>query len=251
MFRTGQAVGALGLYRQGIIRYSSPMCGRYVLYGPQSRHTRDFEVDGWPDFPDRYNIAPSLEVPIIRQSPEGVRVAQLLRWGLIPHWAKDPALGNKLTNARGESVADKPSFRSALKQRRCLIPASGFYEWQAEQGGRKQPWYIHLKGDVAMAMGGLWERWTSPDGEILRTFCVITTAPNEIMQPIHDRMPVIIPKWRWADWLNPQNSDAAEISGLLIPYDAAAMEAWPVSRRVSNSREEGAELISPLPADLG
>jgi len=173
-------------------------------------------------------------------------VVQLLRWGLIPHWAKDPALGNKLTNARGESVADKPSFRSAFKQRRCLVPASGFYEWQAEQGGRKQPWYIRLKGDEAMAMGGLWESWTSPDGEILRTFCVITTAPNEIMQPIHDRMPVIIPKIRWAAWLSPENHDTADLLAMLAPYDAAAMEAWPVSRRVSNAREEGAELIAAV-----
>lgn len=222
------------------------MCGRYVLYGPQSRHTRDFEVDGWPDFPDRYNIAPSSDVPIIRLSPEGVRVAQLLHWGLIPHWAKDPAIGYKLTNARAESVADKPAFRSAFKQRRCLVPASGIYEWQTVQGGRKQPWYIHLKDDAPMAMGGLWESWTSPEGEILRTFCVITTAPNDLMQPIHDRMPVIIPKDCWTEWLNPRNHDTADLVAMLAPYAATAMEAWPVSRRVSNAREEGAELIAAV-----
>jgi putative SOS response-associated peptidase YedK len=222
------------------------MCGRYALYGPISRNRDHFQVDDWPDFPDRYNIAPSLSVPVIRQAPDGRRVADLLRWGLIPNWAKDPSIGAKLNNARSESVAEKPSFRSAYRRRRCIVPASGFYEWQAVPGQTwKQPWYIHLKADEPMAMGGLWESWTDPaSGEILRTFCVITTAANEIMAPIHDRMPVILRPADWVAWLAP-GSAMEQVAPLVVPAPADSMEAWAVSRKVSSAREEGPELIEP------
>ena len=165
------------------------MCGRYTLFSPESLLTQYFDLDDWPEFSAHYNIAPSLSVPVIRQSPEGKRVAHLLRWGLIPNQSRDPAIGHKLNNARAETVADKPSFRAAYKQRRCLIPANGYYEWQEVAGERKQPWYIDLKSEMPMAMGGLWESWTNSEGEIVRTFCVVTTRPNEVMQPIHERMP--------------------------------------------------------------
>ena len=201
------------------------MCGRFALVAPPAGLVARFSLDACVNFEPRYNIAPTAQVPVIRQSPEGKRVADLLRWGLIPHWARDQAIGNKLNNARAESVAEKPSFRSAYKQRRCLIPANGYYEWQEVAGAIKQPWYIHLKGEDLMAIGGLWESWTHPDGEILRTFCVITTSPNEVMRPIHDRMPVIIGKEYWATWLDPKVGD---VGAMLAPYDAAAMEAWPV-----------------------
>ena len=198
------------------------------------------------DFSPHYNIAPSASVPVIRQTPEGERVADLLRWGLIPHWAKDPSIGNKLNNARSESVTEKPSVRNAYKRRRCLVPASGYYEWQEVPGERKQPWYIRLKSGEPLAMGGLWESWTSPEGEIVRTFCVMTTGPNEIMKSIHDRMPVIIAARDWATWLDTQREGDNSMSIFLAPFAADAMEAWPVSRKVSSAREEGAELIEHL-----
>lgn len=220
------------------------MCGRYALYGPISRNRDHFEVDDWPDFPDRYNIAPSLSVPVIRQAPDGRRVAGLLRWGLIPHWAKDEAIGAKLNNAGGESVAEKPSFRSAYRRRRCIVPASGFYEWQEVPGQRKQPWYIRLKSGEPLAMGGLWESWTNPDGEIIRSVCIITTGPNAVMSPIHDRMPVILRREDWVQWLAP-NAAMEQIAPLIAPAPAETMQAWPVSRKVSSAREESPELIAP------
>jgi putative SOS response-associated peptidase YedK len=224
------------------------MCGRYAIYGPHSRYREHFDVDVWPDFADRYNITPSTLVPVIRQAPNGQRVADLLRWGLIPHWAKDPAIGAKLNNARGESVAEKPSFRSAYRRRRCIVPAAGFYEWQEVPGERKQPWYIRLKHDEPMAMGGLWESWTSPEGEIIRTFCIITTGPNQTMQSIHDRMPVILLPDDWKAWLEP-SSVLENIAPLITPAPALAMEAWQVSRKVSSAREESPNLIEPMRPD--
>jgi putative SOS response-associated peptidase YedK len=178
-------------------------------------------------------------IPTIRISPEGDRVLHLLRWGLVPHWAKDPSIGAKLNNARGESVAEKPSFRDAFKRRRCLVPADGFYEWKAE-GKVKQPYYISLKSGESMAMGGLWESWKSPDGTILRTVCIVTTGPNAVMEPIHDRMPVIIGREHWQEWLA---APADDVQSLVAPYPAGEIQAWPVSRRVSKTVDDDAELI--------
>lgn len=224
------------------------MCGRYALYGPVSRHRDDFGVPDWVDFPDRYNIAPSSWVPVIRQAPDGRRVVDLLRWGLVPTWAENEAIGAKLNNARGETVAEKPSFRAAYRRRRCIVPASGFYEWQAVEGSpRKQPWYISLLDGKPMAMGGLWESWTAADGNLVRTFCVITTGPNEIMAPIHDRMPVLLPPDTWATWLSP-DSDLARIAPMIAPLPALQMQAWPVSRKVSNAREDSSDLVEPVDA---
>jgi putative SOS response-associated peptidase YedK len=218
------------------------MCGRYALYGPSSRYQEHFHTESWPDFPDRYNIAPSAWVPVIRQAPDGRRVADLLRWGLIPNWSKDEAIGAKLNNARGETVADKPSFRLAYRKRRCIVPAMGYYEWQEVAGERKQPWFIHLKSDEPMAMGGLWESWTNPDGEIVRTFCVVTVGPNEVMAPIHDRMPVILRPEDWSAWLSP-DSDVGGIAPMVSPAPSETMEAWRVSRRVSSAREDSPDLL--------
>jgi len=219
------------------------MCGRYVLFTCSEELISYFGLDSSTGHGPHYNIAPSAIVPVIRQSPQGQRVADLLRWGLIPNWSKDPMIGARLNNARAESITEKPSFRSAYRQRRCLIPANGFYEWQEVPGEKKQPWYIHLKSDMPMAMGGLWESWIDPLGAIVRTFCVITTSASDVMQPIHERMPVIIPKDHWATWLDPKRFD---VEAMLAPYDTAVMEAWPVSRRVSRASEEGEELILPL-----
>ena len=226
------------------------MCGRYALYGPHSRYRDDFGVDDWPDFPDHYNIAPSLSVPVIRQAPDGRLSADLLRWGLVPHWAKDAAIGNKLNNARSETVADKPSFRAAYRQRRCLVPASGFYEWQAVAGERKQPWFIRRRDDRPMAMAGLWESWRAPDGQLLRSFCIITTSANGVMAPIHERMPVLIGAADRAGWLDPATA-GAELTPLLRPAADAEIEAWPVSRAVSSAGRNGPDLVLPTQAPSG
>jgi putative SOS response-associated peptidase YedK len=213
------------------------MCGRFVLKATPAELITRFSLDECVDLTPRYNIPPGTEIAAIRLSPEGRRVLQPLKWGLVPHWAKDPGIGSKLNNARGESVAEKPSFREAFKRRRCLIPADGFYEWKAE-GKLKQPYYISLPESFAMA--GLWESWKAPDGSILRTCCVITTGPNAVMEPIHDRMPVIIAPEDWERWLS---APVTEIGELVRPYPAEAMRVWPVSRRVSKTVDDDAGLI--------
>jgi putative SOS response-associated peptidase YedK len=179
-----------------------------------------------------------------------------MRWGLVPHWAKDPQLGARLNNARSESMADKPSFRQALRRRRCILPASGFYEWQAVTGSdgkpAKQPYYISPSAAPFFAMAGLFEAWRAPAGadgqagDWLLTCCVITTAANTLMAPIHDRMPVMLPPAHWAAWLARDNTDAASLAPLLQGLPDGAMQAWPVARTVGRSSAEGPSLIEPL-----
>lgn len=217
------------------------MCGRYALETSASELAARFELDEVVDLAPRYNIAPGTDIPAIRHSPEGKRVLHLLRWGLIPHWAKDPGIGAKLSNARGETVAEKPSFRDAFKRRRCLVPADGFYEWKTE-GRQKQPYYFSLKSGEPFALGGVWESWRAPEGAILRTCCLITTGPNDIMLPVHDRMPVIVSPDDYEAWLT---GEASAAQALVKPFPTDEMQAWAVSRRVSRSGEEGADLIRP------
>ena len=217
------------------------MCGRFVLNAAPAELVTRFGLDECADFGARYNIPPGTDIPVIRQSPEGKRVLHLLRWGLVPHWAKDPSIGAKLNNARGESVAEKPSFRDAFKRRRCLVPANGFYEWKAE-GKIKQPYYISPKDGQPMAMGGLWESWKTPDGGILRTVCIVTVGPNAVMEPIHDRMPVIVPPEQWQDWLS---APVEAIQPLVAPCGDDLLQAWPVSRRVSKTADDDPGLIEP------
>lgn len=217
------------------------MCGRLVLNYSPADVAAAFGLDEWTVFEPRYNVAPSAEIPVVRRSPEGKRVLHLLRWGLVPHWAKDPAIGAKLNNARGETVAEKPSFRDAFQRRRCLIPASGFFEWKAS-GGVRQPYYISLASGEPLALGGLWESWRAPDGSILRTVCIVTTGPNEVMAPIHDRMPVIVAPQDRQAWLE---APADEIVHLVAPAPDAGLQAWPVSRRVNRTVDDDPGLIEP------
>ena len=218
------------------------MCGRFALGIPGEQLKLDFGLNDCSDFPIRHNIPPGTDIPVIRQSPEGKRVLHLLHWGLVPHWAKDPSIGARLNNARGESVAEKPSFRDAFKRRRCLVPASGFYEWKTE-GKTKQPYFFSLRSGEPMAMAGLWESWKAPDGSILRTVCIVTTAANEVMAPIHDRMPVIIRQENLQTWLQ---DSVEEIQELIRPYPASALQAWAVNRRVSKTVEDDAGLIETV-----
>ena len=215
------------------------MCGRFALKAPAAELIQRFGLAECADLKPRYNIPPGTDIAAIRLSPEGKRVLHLLRWGLVPHWAKDPSIGNKLNNARGESLTEKPSFRDAFRRRRCLIPADGFYEWSA-QGKVKQPFYISLKSGEPMAMAGLWESWKAPDGNILRTCCVITTGPNAVMAPIHDRMPVILALEDWESWLS---APVEDIQGLVKPYPPEPMQIWSVDRRVSKVGEDDAALM--------
>lgn len=229
------------------------MCGRYVVAYDPDTLVSGFSVTRVTPFPKRWNVAPMSDVPVVRETREGERIAETMRWGLLPHWAKDPKRAAKLNNARAEGIADKPSFRQALRRRRCLIPASGFYEWQTVAGA-KQPWYISPRAEAGAALpfafAGLFEAWrpvdAAADADWLLSCCIVTTTPNAVMAPIHERMPVILPPERWAEWLNREQHDADAVSALLVPADAHTMQAWPVSRTVNRSSSEGESLVEPL-----
>ncbi|MDP1647187.1 MAG: SOS response-associated peptidase [Rubrivivax sp.] len=223
------------------------MCGRYVVaYDPQTL-VSGFSVTRVTPFPRRWNVTPQTPVPVVHETREGERVAELMRWGLVPHWTRDANIGRKLANARAEGVFDKPSFRQAARRRRCLLPASGFYEWQATPAG-KQPWYISSPGAEPLAMAGLFEAWRSNESEEwLLTCCVITVAANALMAPLHDRMPALLAPAQWAPWLARDEQDPVRLAPLLVPCPPAALQAWPVSRAVSRGTAEGEALIAPLP----
>ena len=233
------------------------MCGRYALYTPLEAVARLFGVDEVHahDIAPRYNIAPTQEVPIVRRSPfpaadaAAARAAPplelaLARWGLVPFWAKDPAVGNRMINARGETVAGKPAFRAAFRKRRCLVPADGFFEWQKTADG-KQPWYIRDAGGETMALAGLWELWDPPDGgEPLASCAIITTGANALMRPLHERMPVVLDEAGRATWLDPA-AEPQQLEALLAPAPDGILEAWAVSRRVNSPFNEDPSLVEP------
>ena len=222
------------------------MCGRYTFIFDANSLAEAFGMVP-PGYTIKagYNIAPGQYIIIVR--PErGERVADVAFWGLIPGWVKDPNAFSKPINARAETLAEKPTFRTAFKRKRCLIPATGFYEWKAE-GKAKQPFYIHPKDGGLFAFAGLMEDWHGPDGEVMVSACIITTTPNELMAGIHDRMPVILPPSAWPDWLDPA-AQTRELQPLLVPCPAGLMDAHPVCTAVGNPRNDGPELIRPLAA---
>ena len=202
-----------------------------------------FGVSEPPDLFPRYNIAPTQNILLLREEGDR-RSFALARWGLIPQWAKDTKIGYHTINARAETVASKPAFRTAFRHRRCLIPADGFIEWQVMPGSKvKQPWFITLEESQVMALAGLWERWRSPEGEELESCSIIVTDANEIMRPIHDRMPVILAPGDWGAWLETDAKDAGYLQSLLKPYPAEGMEAWPVSTKVNSPRNDSVECM--------
>ena len=223
------------------------MCGRYTLTTDLGAVAHRFGVrmldEAIGTHAPRYNIAPTQAVIVVND--DGTRHLTEMRWGLIPSWAKDPAIGNRMINARAETVATKPAFRAALRKRRCLIPADGFYEWQPA-GRRKQPVYIALKSREPFGFAGLWESWDAPEGEEIRTCTIITTEANELLKPIHDRMPVILMREAEAVWLDPAIQEPARLLPLLTPYPAQEMEANPVSTKVNNPATDGSACIEPL-----
>jgi putative SOS response-associated peptidase YedK len=220
------------------------MCGRFALFASGDEVAKRFQLAETPLFELRYNIAPTQSIAAIRSTPAG-RQLSFLRWGLIPSWASDPAIGNRLINARSETVADKPSFRSAFKQRRCLIPASGFYEWQKTSARSKQPYCIRPRDGGLFALAGLWERWHDPQGEAVQTCTILTTEANELMRTLHDRMPVILDPSADALWLDPRSS-ADVLRSLFVPFASERMEAYAVNPYVSNAKHEGPRCLEPM-----
>jgi putative SOS response-associated peptidase YedK len=219
------------------------MCGRFVLNVDPAMLQTAFDLSSVPQFAPRYNIAPTQAAPVITN--ENPKDAELYQWGLIPSWAKDVSVGSKMINARAETVEEKPAFRAAFKRRRCIIPASGFYEWQQRDDG-KQPMYIHLKDDPLFGMAGLWEVWRDPEGKELRTFTILTTAANDFMRPIHDRMPVILKPEHYALWLEVDEQAAPNLRDLFKGVDADDMTAHDVSKAVNRPAVDMPNLILPV-----
>lgn len=225
------------------------MCGRFALISATEEVADALGVDqatiaDIPPAVPRYNIAPTQPVLAAYLDEIGQRRLTFFQWGLVPSWSKDVTIGSRLINARSETVTEKPSFRNAFKRRRCLIPADGFYEWQKVNGG-KQPLYIHGADGRPLALAGLWEVWQEPEGTRLQTCTILTTTPNELMSPIHDRMPVILEPEDFGMWLEP-SAHPDESLHLLRPYPAAKMKVYPVSTAVNNPRNDTAECIQPL-----
>lgn len=221
------------------------MCGRFTLQIPSAILSDIFGLIEVPTFPARYNIAPTQQVAIIRADANQQNRLNLVHWGLIPSWAKDKSVGNHMINARAETVLEMPAFRHAIRYRRCLIPASAFYEWRKE-GDKKIPLYIRLKDGSPMAFAGLWESWKSPEGETIESCSIITTAANKFMEPIHVRMPVILHPQEYEHWLDRELNDPAKLQSLYQPYPADTMEAYEVSTAVNNPRNDTPELILPI-----
>jgi putative SOS response-associated peptidase YedK len=221
------------------------MCGRYYQLRSSGDVARYFGISaGIPNLPPSFNRAPAQDALVARRHPEsGARHLDALRWGLVPRWAKDASGGARMINARGETIADKPAFRDAFRQRRCLVPMDGFYEWRAEGGGSaKQPFACALRSGEPMVCAGLWEGWKQPDGAWLRSFTIITCASAGRQALLHDRMPVVLPRAAWDDWLGPDTGEAALLA-LLRPADDALLAFWPVSPRVGRVAENDAGLI--------
>lgn len=228
--------------------YNRNMCGRFTQTAPWEKVQTEFSIPSASSasslFKSRYNIAPTQIVPIVRQETADARKIAPLKWGLVPSWAKDSEIGNRLINARAESLSEKPSFREAFKHRRCLIPASGFYEWRKAERGAKQPFYFYLKEKDVFGFAGLWEEWLDKEsGELVETFTIITTAANAVLQPVHDRMPVIIKAENYDEWLDPKVKDTEKLENFLAPYPAAEMDSHTVSRAVNSPTADAPELI--------
>ena len=218
------------------------MCGRFNLTTPTEGLRALFGFDELPNLPPRYNIAPTQEVAAVRLSGAARRPAfALLRWGLIPAWAKDASIGSRMINARAETAAEKPAFRDAFRRRRCLIPATGFYEWEKRSDGSRQPWHITLEGGVPFAFAGLWDHWSAPDGSEVESCTIVTTGAAASIASIHERMPVILDAPDHSVWLAGTPEEAAD---LLHPY-SGALRSYTVGSRVNSVRNDDASLVEP------
>jgi putative SOS response-associated peptidase YedK len=220
------------------------VCGRFVQYTLFPLLEKEFSLKFGEEIllHPSYNIAPTQSVPVV-VNEEGNRLI-LCRWGLVPHWSKDASIGNRMINARAETLAEKPSFKGPLKKHRCLIVADGFYEWKKTESG-KVPVYITMKGSRPIGFAGLYSDWRPPEGEVIRTCTIVTTQPNELLEPIHNRMPVIIKPEDRDQWLDPDEHDPAKLTPLLAPYPSGELDAWEVSRDVNSPSNNGPQLIEP------
>lgn len=219
------------------------MCGRYTLRSRAELLQQVFGLPSLPGLEPRYNIAPSQPVPVVRVGPEG-RALEQMRWGLVPFWAEDPAVGNRMINARAETAATKPAFREPFRRRRCLMPADGFYEWQETGSGRKQPWFLCLPDGEPFAFAAIWDRWRGTGGTELRSCCLLTTGPNDVVEPIHDRMPVLLAGSDARTWLD-EDAGVDDLLGLCRPY-AGAMKATPVTVRVNDPAHDAPDCLEPI-----
>ena len=223
------------------------MCGRFALFASPELVAEYFALAEPPALARHYNLTPGQDIAAVRVDRDGVRRLGALRWGLVPFWAKDATLGRRLINARLDSLADKPAFREALARRRCLIPASGFYEWGVDAAGKKQPFFARARDEPLLAIAGLWERWRTPSGEPLETCVIVTTAANATLAPIHDRMPVLLARAAQDVWLDAR-SDVATITELAAR--GPELETWPVGTAVNDPRNDDERMIVPKTALL-
>ncbi len=231
------------------------MCGRFVQVSSPELLVDQFGVDEVPDPPleGSYNVAPRDTVYVVRDrvaDDKKRRYLSELRWGLIPSWAKDPKIGDRMINARAETVADAPAYKRAFRQHRCLVPAEGFYEWQSQgRGRRKQPMFVHRRDGQPMAFAGLWSAWrdpSDPDADWLRTCVIVTTDANRLLEPIHDRMPVVLEERDWERWLDPGIDDLDSLQRLLVPSAEDRLVVYPVSDLVNKADNDGSELVEPV-----
>jgi putative SOS response-associated peptidase YedK len=224
------------------------MCGRYVITSPADAVRALFGYDELPNFPPRYNVAPTQPIPIVRLV-DGKRSFALVRWGFLPAWVKDPRTFSLLVNARGESVLDKPSFRNAMRRRRCLIPADGFYEWRAVRAGApRRPYFVRPKSGGPIVFAGLWETWVGPNGEEIDTAAIVTTQANRALAVVHDRMPVVVEPQAFNLWLDCANVDAMTAAALIVPAAEDLFECYEISSAVNRVANDSAQLVEPAPA---
>jgi putative SOS response-associated peptidase YedK len=223
------------------------MCGRYAITSPLEAVIKAFSVKGAGfNFPARYNAAPSQDLPVIRRAEDAERELTFMHWGLVPSWSKGPDARFSMINARSETVASKPAYRGPFRNRRCLVPANGFYEWRKTADG-KQPYFITMRTGEPFVFAGLWDHWTSPEGDEITSFTIMVTAANDCVRPIHDRMPVILGPDDYRSWLGEDGAPSrTKLAILLRPYPAELMETYPVSRKVNSPANDSADLLEPV-----
>jgi putative SOS response-associated peptidase YedK len=222
------------------------MCGRFSQQRPTSELAEIFDAEDLVDAPGgQFNVAPTDDAAVVVQREE-TRAVTAYRFGLIPHWADSAKVGNRMINARAETMERSPAYRYAVRHRRCLVPVDAFYEWQRD-GKIKRPFAITTPDGKPIALAGLWSGWRDPDtDQLVRSFAIVTTAPNDLLRPIHDRMPVVVAEADWDRWLDPKLDDPAKLKDLLVPADDAALEAYPISRLVNDVRNDGPQLLEPI-----
>ncbi len=226
------------------------MCGRFALVSPAELLVKILLLNRTPDLQPRFNISPTQNAPAVRVEPKtNERELSFLRWGLVPSWSKDMSKSARMINAKSETAFENPAFRKAARKRRCLIPADGFYEWK-RMGKEKQPFYFHRSDKTPFAFAGLWERWIGPDEITVESYTILTTESNDIVSPIHNRMPVILPPEHYSRWLDPNIHEPAELQDLFDPYPAEEMNAYPVSSHVNNPQHDDARCIETAPSQF-